>query len=101
MHCPACKVIHDPDALFCGECGRPLAGQAASVLQKQRRAYCIALLFVPVLVIAAGIGYYKYFLPSGTAAVVNDEEITLSELDAAARVRGTALRSWAGNDTGS
>ncbi len=56
----------------------------------QRRAYFIALLFVPVIALAAGIGYYKFFLPNGVAAVVNGEEIKLSELDAAvARAQGS------------
>jgi hypothetical protein len=37
----------------------------------------------------AGIGYYKFLLPDGVAAFVNDEEILLSELDeAVARVQG-------------
>jgi len=55
----------------------------------QRRAYFIALLFVPVVVIAVSIGYYKFFLPDGVAAVVNGEEIMLSELDVAvARAQG-------------
>ncbi len=46
-------------------------------------------LLVPILLVVAGLGYYKFFLPDGIAAVVNGEEITLSELDAAERVEGT------------
>jgi len=43
-----------------------------------------------MLVIVAAIGYYKFFLPDGIAAVVNGEDIKKTELDAAAvRVPGT------------
>jgi hypothetical protein len=89
MHCPDCKKTNDTDALFCTACGRPLEEAPQQAVSKQRRAYFIALLFVPVIVLAAGIGYYKFFLPDGVAAVVNGEEIKLSELDAAvARAQG-------------
>jgi hypothetical protein len=63
-----------------------------------------ALLFVPVIVIAIAVGYYKFFLPDGVAAVVNGEEIKLSELTAAvSRMQGggeatTQLRSQALNE---
>jgi len=89
LHCPDCKQTSDSDALFCTACGRPLEApqQAAKI---QRRAYFIALLFIPVIALAAGIGYYKFFLPNGVAAVVNGEEIKVSELDAAvARAQGS------------
>ena len=89
MHCPDCKQKNDADALFCTACGRPLEVTLQKTAQLQRKAYFIALLFVPVIAIAAGIGYYKFFLPNGVAAVVNGEEIRLSELDAAvARAQG-------------
>jgi len=89
VHCPDCKQKNDADALFCTACGRPLEVTLQKTAQLQRKAYFIALLFVPVIAIAAGIGYYKFFLPNGVAAVVNGEEIRLSELDAAvARAQG-------------
>jgi len=37
-----------------------------------------------MLVIVTAIGYYKFFLPDGVAAVVNGEDIKTSELDAVA-----------------
>jgi len=83
VHCPDCKQTNDTDALFCTACGRPLEAAPQQAAKIQRRAYFIALLFVPVIALAAGIGYYKFFLPNGVAAVVNGEEIKLSELDAA------------------
>ncbi|HTP06099.1 MAG TPA: SurA N-terminal domain-containing protein [Nitrospirota bacterium] len=89
VHCPDCKQKNDADALFCTACGRPLEVTLQKTAQLQHKAYFIALLFVPVIAIAAGIGYYKFFLPNGVAAVVNGEEIRLSELDAAvARAQG-------------
>jgi SurA-like protein len=101
MQCQTCKTNNDPDAVFCTECGKTLAGQP----QKQRRPYLIALFFVPVLVLAAAVGYYKFFLPDGVAAVVNGEEIRLSELNAAvSRMQGeqgtppAGLRSQALNE---
>jgi hypothetical protein len=90
MQCPDCKQTNDTDALFCTACGRPLEAAPQQAAKIQRRAYFIALLFVPVIALAAGIGYYKFFLPNGVAAVVNGEEIKLSELDAAvARAQGS------------
>ena len=90
MHCPDCKQTNDTDALFCTACGRPLEAAPQQAVKIQRRAYFIALLFVPVIALAAGIGYYKFFLPNGVAAVVNGEEIKVSELDAAvARAQGS------------
>jgi hypothetical protein len=89
MQCRTCKTTNDPDAVFCTECGKTLANQPQEPPQKQRKPYLIALLFVPVIVAAAAIGYYKFFLPDGVAAVVNGEEIRLSELNAAvSRVQG-------------
>jgi SurA-like N-terminal domain len=83
VHCPDCKQTNDTDALFCTACGSPLEATPQQTVHIQRRAYFIALLFVPIIAIAVGIGYYKFFLPNGVAAVVNGEEIKLSELDAA------------------
>jgi hypothetical protein len=47
------------------------------------RAYFFALLLIPVVALATGLGYYKFILPDGIAAVVNGEEIKRSELDSA------------------
>lgn len=80
MQCPACKTVNDPDARFCQECGSPLKTSAAT---GSRRSFSFIFVLVPVLVLVAGLGYYKFFLPSGVAAVVNGEEIGISELDAA------------------
>ncbi len=89
MNCPDCKASNDADALFCAACGRPLEDAQPKPVSNQRRAYFIALLFIPVVLIAVAIGYYKFYLPGGIAAVVNGEEITLSELsDAVARMQG-------------
>jgi hypothetical protein len=89
MNCPDCKTPNDADALFCAACGRPLEDAQPKPVSNQRRAYFIALLFIPVFLIAVAIGYYKFYLPGGVAAVVNGEEITLSELsDAVARMQG-------------
>jgi SurA-like N-terminal domain len=83
MICPYCKTTNDSDALFCVECGTSLADQSRQAMQNRRRPYWFALLLIPVVMIAVAIGYYKFYLPQGIAAVVNGEEITLSELDAA------------------
>jgi SurA-like protein len=84
--------MNDADALFCADCGKPLVDQTGRPGRgKQRRSYFIAFLFAAVVVLAAAVGYYKFLLPDGVAAVVNTETITLSELDAAVtRMRGTA-----------
>jgi hypothetical protein len=97
MNCPECRAPNDADALFCAACGRPLEDAQPKPVSNQRRAYFIALLFIPVVLIAAAIGYYKFYLPGGVAAVVNGEEITLSELDAAvARMQGSRDAAAAG-----
>jgi hypothetical protein len=83
MHCLYCNTLNDPDACFCSACGNPIAGGPRTPSAKAPRAYLFALLLVPVIAIAGGIGYYKFFLPEGIAAVVNGEEIKRSELDAA------------------
>jgi len=89
MNCPECKASNDEDALFCTTCGKSLGNAQPKSVSRQRRAYFITLLFIPVVIIAGAIGYYKFYLPSGVAAVVNGEEITMSELDAAVvRMRG-------------
>ncbi len=90
MNCPECKKTNDDDAIFCSQCGQLIEKRRPELVSKQRKAYLIALLFVPIIAIAAFIGNYKFNLPDGVAAVVNGEEIRRSELDAAvARLQGT------------
>jgi hypothetical protein len=69
--------MNDNDAAFCVNCG----GVLTAAPRKGWRSYRYALLLLPVLLVAAGAGYYKFILPSGVAAVVNGEEIMLAELD--------------------
>ncbi len=83
MNCSECKAPNDEDALFCTMCGKSLDYTQRKSASRQRRVYFITLLFVPVLILAGAIGYYKFYLPSGVAAVVNGEEIKMSELEAA------------------
>lgn len=82
MNCPTCNTANNNDSRFCEQCGGPLESGTAAGAAKTRKNYLYALLLIPVLLLAAGVGYYKYFLPQGIAAVVNGEEIRLSELDA-------------------
>jgi len=83
MQCNACNTPNDADACFCSECGKALGEGTQSGPAKTRKGYFFALLLIPVVALAVGIGYYKYFLPQGVAAVVNGEEIKRSELDVA------------------
>src|SRR5512143_2936203 len=76
MVCSRCNTTQDSDSRFCSECGAALAEP-----RKSRSAYRYALLLIPVIVIACAIGYYKFILPQGIAAVVNGEEITHAELE--------------------
>ncbi len=87
MKCPGCKSINQAEAFFCSLCGRLLTDLHPEAEKKQRRMYFTALLFVPILVLAALIGYYKFILPNGVAAVVNGVEIRESELDSAVERR--------------
>jgi len=80
MQCSQCNKINDQDAGFCQECGKPLNSAETT---RSRRSYLFMFILVPVLALVAGVGYYKFILPSGIAAVVNGEEITAAELDAA------------------
>lgn len=84
MNCGKCNAINDGDAVFCANCGNALNALAEGP-RKTWRSYWFALLLVPVLLAAAGMGYYKFMLPNGVAAVVNGEEITMTELDTAIR----------------
>jgi hypothetical protein len=86
MNCGKCNAANDADAVFCEQCGSSLG----TVPAKGRRPYFYALLLVPFLLLAAGIGYYKFILPSGIAAEVNGEAITVTELEAAVRMNGSA-----------
>lgn len=84
MNCGKCNAINDGDAVFCANCGNALRDLAEGP-RRTWRSYWFALLLVPVLLAAAGMGYYKFMLPGGVAAVVNGEEITMAELDAVIR----------------
>ena len=84
MNCGKCGTINDGDAVFCANCGVALNALAEGPC-KTWRSYWFALLLVPVLLAVAGIGYYKFMLPGGVAAVVNGEEITIAELDSVIR----------------
>jgi hypothetical protein len=86
MICSKCNANNDADALFCEQCGSVLSAAA----RKGGRSYWYALLLVPVLLLATGIGYYKFILPNGVAAEVNGEAITLAELEAAVRTNNNA-----------
>jgi hypothetical protein len=83
MRCPDCTIVNDPDARYCSECGRAISNDAKIPPAGTTRTYFFALLLIPVVALAGGLGYYKFFLPEGIAAVVNGEEIKCSELDAA------------------
>ena len=85
MNCGKCNSANDADAVFCEQCGNTLG---TTVPVKGRQPYFYALLLVPFLLLAAGIGYYKFVLPSGIAAEVNGEVITVTELEAAVRTNG-------------
>lgn len=89
MICSACKHDNDVDAAFCDQCGGPLAAIPVKKSFRSRKAYLLIVVSVLIMLVVAGLGYYKFILPDGIAAVVNNEEITLSELDAAVlRERG-------------
>lgn len=83
MHCPDCNTVNDPDALYCSECGGAISGDTKVPSAGTTRTYFFALLLIPVVALASGLGYYKFILPEGITAVVNGEEIRRSDLDAA------------------
>ncbi|MDH4162162.1 MAG: SurA N-terminal domain-containing protein [Nitrospirota bacterium] len=64
-------------------------------MNKSRKAYRYALFLLPAVLLAAAVGYYKYILPEGVAAVVNGERIMLAEVDGFMSVNasGTAMPS--------
>ncbi len=83
MNCPKCTTTNDTDARHCSECGTPISNESTARPAKSRRAYLFALILLPVIALAVGLGYYKFFLPDGVVAVVDGEEIGRSELDGA------------------
>jgi hypothetical protein len=85
MECGKCTKNNDADALFCEHCGSPLAQGQASQQGSGKRPYLYAAALVIVMVIVAAAGYYKFILPSGVAAEVNGEVITLAEVDGVVR----------------
>jgi hypothetical protein len=89
VNCTQCNASNEEDAAFCVECGKPFSTEAKTSATS-RRNYLFMFVLVPILAIVAGIGYYKFVLPDGIAAVVNGEEITMSELESAASAQGTA-----------
>jgi hypothetical protein len=91
MKCGKCDTINDDDAVFCTNCGSALNALTEGP-RKTWRSYWYALLLIPVLIAAAGMGYYKFMLPNGIAAVVNGEDITIPELDAVMQ------SAWSGKD---
>lgn len=79
MNCSKCGSTNEPDSGFCSDCGAPLGAESRT----PRKTYLYALILVLFLFVVAGIGYYKFILPGGAAAVVNGEEISILELEAA------------------
>ncbi len=84
MTCERCRSANDADALFCTNCGNPL-GAVRAAAAKPGWNWRYLLMLAPVLAFAAVIGYYKFYLPRGVAAVVNGEEITRAEVDSSLR----------------
>lgn len=81
MNCGKCGSGNDEDARYCEQCGQELISTSAPRADK-KKPFFLALLVVLVVSGVAAVGYYKFFLPSGIAAVVNGEEISLAEVDA-------------------
>lgn len=82
MLCTHCNHSNDVDAAFCGECGKPLGAVPSAAPARSKKAYWFIVVLVPMLLLVGWFGYYKFFLPDGIAAVVNGEDIKLSELNA-------------------
>jgi len=104
MECPGCNGLNDDDARFCVQCGNAMSIGPKMPMVRSRRVYLFALLLVPVVALVAAVGYYKYFLPDGVAAVVNGEEIRRSELNsvmsfALAQQESAAGRRFTENET--
>ncbi len=101
MNCPNCSTQNDADAGYCSECGKLLALKPEIETGKARKPYRFIFFLIPVIFIAAGFGYYKYYLPDGVSALVNGQEIKRSELDAAvARVQAVYGTSSEGDQAG-
>ncbi len=84
MECGKCRSANDADARYCVNCGSSLDGRADHGSAKLGRNWWYLLLLLPLLAFAAGVGYYKFYLPKGVAAIVNGEEISLADVDKAA-----------------
>lgn len=87
MHCGKCKNENDGDALFCEHCGADLAAVPGGTGPRRGRT-ALYVLIAAVALAVAGVGYYKFIVPTGVAAVVNGEEIMLAEVDV--RMQGVA-----------
>ncbi|HAK60206.1 MAG TPA: hypothetical protein DCO77_07455 [Nitrospiraceae bacterium] len=81
MECLRCARPNDDDAAFCVHCGEPVDVQSQEPISAPRKSYGYALALIPVILLALGVGYYKFFLPHGVVAVVNGEDIHRSELE--------------------
>ncbi len=98
MDCLRCTRPNDDDAAFCVQCGEPMDIQSQELISAPPKTYRYALALVPVVLLALGVGYYKFFLPHGVVAVVNGEDIPRSELEESVdrmlrRERGQYARS--------
>lgn len=83
MQCTECNTANDPDAAYCSECGKPVAPKQQAGFAGFRKPYLAVSVLALVALLVAGLGYYKFILPNGVAAVVNGDEIKLAEVDAA------------------
>lgn len=82
MFCSTCSHDNDADAAFCVECGKSLVVMPRSSSARPRKTYFFIGVLLAALLAVGWFGYYKFFLPQGIAAVVNGEEIMLSDVDA-------------------
>lgn len=92
MNCRDCGALNDPDAVFCVQCGKSQSGDEGRPARRKRKNVLGVLVLVIVTAVAAAVGYYKFILPDGVAAVVNGEVIRLSELNAEFSRTAGALR---------
>jgi hypothetical protein len=76
---------NDADAVYCEQCGNPLGSDIGRKTVKRHRSFWYVVLIIAAAAAVTGLGYYKFFLPRGVAAVVNGEEITLAEVDGVVR----------------
>lgn len=80
MNCTKCGMANETDSIYCSGCGTPMGTES----RKLKKIYLYAFILLPFVLAVSGVGYYKFILPGGIAAVVNGEEIGISELEAAA-----------------